>query len=132
CVAAARRVGSPHFGICWDPGNVWAYTKTPPEEDFAAVAPHVRAVCLKDSPRPDQDQPEGTERTGRWNTGRSWSVPPGLGRVNWRYQFGVLREHGFSGPCLIETLPGETIDAIDAAAVDTKRHFEDLFASLAG
>ncbi|MBI3973436.1 MAG: sugar phosphate isomerase/epimerase [Chloroflexi bacterium] len=127
CVAACERIDSPHFGICWDPGNVWAYTKTPPEEGFAAVAPYVRAVCLKDSPRPDQERPA---RVGVWNPGGSWSVRPGLGRVDWRYHFTVLRDHGFSGPCLIETLPGDTLEEIDAAAVATRRYFEDLFATL--
>ena len=43
----------------------------------------------------------------------------------------LLRDHGFSGPCLIETLPGDTVEEIDAAAVATRRHFEALFASLA-
>lgn len=128
CVAAVERIGSPHFGICWDPGNVWAYSKTPPEEGFAAVAPYVRAVCLKDSPRPGQ---EGPARAGVWNPGGSWLVRPGLGRVDWRLHFTVLRDAGFAGPCLFETLPGESVAAIDAAAVETRAYFEDLFGLLA-
>lgn len=115
CLAAVRQVGSPRFGVCWDPANVWHYTNTPPDEGFAGVAPYVRAVCLKDYAQPGQERP----------------VRPGLGGVDWRYHFTVLRDHGFSGPCLIETLPGETVAAINAAAVDTRRYFEDLFASLA-
>jgi sugar phosphate isomerase/epimerase len=126
CAAAARRIDSPHFGICWDPGNVYAYAKTPPEEGFPAVAPYVRAVCLKDSPPPDQEPPARPMAGG---PGRSWWVRPGLGIVDWRYQFGILRAHGFSGPCLFETLPGATLEEVDSAAVAARRHFKELLAS---
>ena len=77
-----------------------------------------------------------TIRIGAWTRpmaggpGRSWWVRPGLGIVDWRYQFGVLRDHGFAGPCLFETLPGATIEEIDAAAIAARCHFEDLFESM--
>jgi sugar phosphate isomerase/epimerase len=114
CLAVARRIDSPHFGILWDPGNVWHYTNTPPEEGFAELAPYVRAVCLKDFP------PEGHEG----------QVLPGRGRVDWRHLFTVLRDAGFSGPCLFETLPGTTLEELAGAAVESRRFFDDLCDSI--
>jgi sugar phosphate isomerase/epimerase len=116
CLAVVRRIGSPYFGILWDPGNVWHYTGTAPEEGFAALAPHVRAVCLKDFP------PEGHEGP----------VLPGRGRVDWRLLFTVLRDVGFAGPCLLETLPGTAPEEIDAAAVESRRFFADLLERVFG
>jgi sugar phosphate isomerase/epimerase len=114
CLEIVRRVASPRFGICWDPGNVWHYMQTPPEEGFAELAPYVRAICLKDSPRPDQE--------GR--------VLPGTGRVDWNLHLKVLRDVGFDGPALFEALPGDTPEEVDAAAVASRRYFEQLAASL--
>jgi sugar phosphate isomerase/epimerase len=114
CLALVREVDSPHFGILWDPGNVWHYTKTPPEEGFAPLAPHVRGMSLKDSPHPGQPSP----------------VRPGLGRVDWRFHFTVLRDAGFAGPCLFETLPGTTPEEVDAAAVESRAYFQELIASV--
>ncbi|HIE51773.1 MAG TPA: sugar phosphate isomerase/epimerase [Armatimonadetes bacterium] len=98
CVRAVEAVNSPAFRIWYDPGNVLFYTGADPAEDVAAVAPYVTGVCVKDC------------------QGGTVQVTPGEGEVNFARLFDTLLEAGFSGPCLVECLVGETPEEVDAAA----------------
>ncbi|MBM3334746.1 sugar phosphate isomerase/epimerase, partial [Candidatus Sumerlaeota bacterium] len=48
CLQVVKRIVSDNLKICWDAGNVSFYEGINPDPDFPALAPHVRAVCIKD------------------------------------------------------------------------------------
>jgi sugar phosphate isomerase/epimerase len=84
-----ERLGSPALQLCWDAGNVSFYEGICPDPGLAAVAGHVKVVCLKD-------------HKGR----RANPVfpPLGEGNVDHDQYFGVLAGAGFDGPMVIERL----------------------------
>jgi len=105
CLRAVERVGREGFGIWYDPGNVVYYDGLDPLEELEPVARDTVGVCIKDC------------RGGKKG---SVEVTPGDGEVDFRGIFQRLREAGFSGPMLVETLgPGEV-------ALEARRAFEFL------
>jgi sugar phosphate isomerase/epimerase len=92
-----ERLPSPALKICWDAGNVSFYEGICPDPGLDKIAPHVRAICLKDhkGPRANPVFP-----------------PLGEGNVDHDEYFGVLAKGGFSDVMMIERLgvrEGETL-----------------------
>jgi len=101
-LAAVRRVNHPAFRICFDPGNLLRAGDSRPHDHLPTLAPYVVALCIKDATR----GPSGTDH-----------ITPGDGEVDFRAIMRCLRDHGFSGPALVETLAaGDTPEAVDASA----------------
>lgn len=100
-----RRLPSEHLKICWDAGNVSFYEGIHPDPDLPDLAPHVKAVCIKDHRglRANPDFPV-----------------PGQGQIDHELMFRILTGAGFDGPISVEridgtdnamTMPAELIDA---------------------
>lgn len=115
CLRVLRAVDHPAFRLCFDPGNLLYYANEKPETHLAELAPYCVAMCVKDE-------------TGglRGNV----DVTPGDGDVDFKAVFRILRDKGFQGPCVVETLAAkDTPEAVDAEA---KRAYEFLRGVLAG
>jgi len=101
-----RRVNHPNLKACWDGGNVSYYEGINPDPDLHALAPHVRAVCIKDhrGERANADFPV-----------------PGEGQVDFDLMFRILFAAGFGGPLAVERVDG-TMDAtkMDAGLIDQR------------
>lgn len=109
CLATLRAVDHTAYRLCFDPGNLLYYVNERPEARLAELAPYTVAMCIKDE-------------TGglRGNV----DVTPGDGDVDFPAVFRILRDHGFRGPCLVETLAARTtIEEVDAEA---KRAYQFL------
>jgi len=115
CREAVERVGSENFRIWYDPGNVLWYTGTRPEEDVKGIAEYVTGVCVKDC------------RTGE---DRTVMITPGEGEVDFTEVFRILRDAGFSGPCIVETLGGGTPEEVDAEAKKAVAFLEEILSAL--
>ena len=128
CLAAVQRVNHPGFRLCFDPGNLLYYAGERPETVLPALAPYVVAMCVKDE-------------TG--GQGGSVTVTPGDGDVDFPAVFRILNDHGFAGPCLVETLGAggstsagdsrageDTLAAVNREAVRAHRYLEDLLGSI--
>ncbi|MCX8037053.1 MAG: sugar phosphate isomerase/epimerase [Candidatus Sumerlaeia bacterium] len=106
CLKVVGRVVSERLKICWDAGNVSYYEGVRPDPDFPALAPHVRAVCIKDhrGPRAHADFPV-----------------PGEGDVDHEAMFKTLFGAGFRGPLAVERVDG-TMNALqmDADLIDRR------------
>jgi sugar phosphate isomerase/epimerase len=105
-----RRLPDGHLKICWDAGNVSFYEGIHPDPDLPDLAPHVKAVCIKDHRglRANADFPV-----------------PGQGQIDHELMFKILFGAGFDGPISVEridgtdnamTMPAELIDARIQAA----------------
>jgi len=99
CLEVLRRIVSDRLKICWDAGNVSYYEGIGPDPDLPDLAPHVKAVCIKDhrGGRADGDFPV-----------------PGTGQVDHDLMFRVLFGGGFRGPLAVERVDGRE----DAAKMD--------------
>jgi len=106
CLRVVERIVSENLKICWDAGNVSYYEGIRPDPDLPALAPHVRAVCIKD------------HRGGRAHA--DFPVP-GEGNVDHGLMFQLLFGAGFRGPLSVERVDG-TMDAtkMDAALIDQR------------
>lgn len=98
---AVEEVSHPNFGIYYDPGNIHFYTGESAAQDVKLIAEHVVAMCIKDE-------------TGGLKG--KVMIEPGTGDVDWDAVFGTLRDAGFSGPCLVECLGGETLEELNESA----------------
>jgi len=105
CLRVVERIVSERLQICWDAGNVSYYEGLHPDPDLPALAPHVRAVCIKD------------HRGGRAHA--DFPVP-GEGEIDHARMFAILFGAGFRGPLAVERvdgtmeatkMPAELIDA---------------------
>jgi sugar phosphate isomerase/epimerase len=92
CLQVVKRIVSDRVKICWDAGNVSFYEGINPDPDFPALAPQVRAVCIKD------------HRGGRANG--DFPVP-GQGQVDHEAMFKTLFAAGFRGPLSVERVDGK-------------------------
>lgn len=100
-LAAVRRVDHPAYRVCFDPGNLLYYAGERPEQSLPQLAPYVAAMCIKDE-------------TGGSGPGRTVTVTPGDGDVDFHEVFRILRDHAFAGPAAVETLgPGDRPEAVD-------------------
>ena len=85
-----ERVGSPALGVNYDPANTaWALRREPLDE-FAALAPLIANVHVKDQ----LDAPRGS--------GRPTWVVPGEGMMDYRRHFAALKQIGYDGPISLE------------------------------
>jgi sugar phosphate isomerase/epimerase len=111
CLRVVQQVAHPAFRITYDPGNVIYYTGTDPLAGLEALAPYVVALCIKDS-------------TG----GRHGSVhlQPGRGDVDLARLFTLLRDAGFRGPALVETLAEGPLEEINRQARETIEYLRRL------
>lgn len=98
---AADRLDHPSFGICYDPGNIYYYTGERAEDDLPKVAAQVRAVCIKDEVGGKHGEVE---------------ITPGTGVVDFGRIFSILSGAGFSGPCWVECVGGESLAEVNAEA----------------
>jgi sugar phosphate isomerase/epimerase len=105
CMEVMKRFRSPYFSIAWDAGNVSFYEGIYPDPDLAALAPNVKAVCIKDhlGLRGDANFPV-----------------PGQGQVDHDEMFRTLFSAGFNGPMAIERLDGRTEKRIPPEVVDER------------
>jgi sugar phosphate isomerase/epimerase len=92
CMRVLKRIQSPWLKIAWDAGNISFYEGVYPDPDLPDVAPHVRAVCIKDhlGLRGDANFPV-----------------PGQGNVDHELMFRTLFASGFNGPLAIERVDGK-------------------------
>jgi len=84
-----ERIGSPALRMLWDPGNAYMAGETPFPAGWAASAPHVAHVHVKDARAGDAPVPE-------------WTCV-GEGDIDYRGQFGSLRASGYAGAIALET-----------------------------
>lgn len=116
CLRLLRAVDHPAYRLCFDPGNLLHYANERPELHLAELAPYCVAMCVKDE-------------TGGLRG--PVDVTPGDGDVDFGQVFRILRDHGFQGPCVVETLArGDTADAVDAEARRAYQFLTDLLATL--
>jgi sugar phosphate isomerase/epimerase len=115
CLRVVQQVDHPAFRITYDPGNVIYYTGTDPLAGLRELAPYVVALCIKDA--------TGGQRG-------SVNVQPGHGDVDFRGLFAILRDAGFSGPALVETLAEGTLEDVNRQARETVAYLRDLLAEM--
>ena len=116
CLRVLRAVDHPAYRLCFDPGNLLHYANERPEAHLPELAPYCVAMCVKDE-------------TGGLRG--SVDVTPGDGDVDFRAVFRILRDHGFAGPCVVETLAKRpTPDEIDAEAKRAYAFLSEIIAGL--
>lgn len=116
CLRLLRAIDHPAYRLCFDPGNLLHYANERPELHLAELAPYCVAMCVKDE-------------TGGLRG--PVDVTPGDGDVDFSQVFRILRDHGFQGPCIVETLArGDTADAVDAEARRAYQFLTDLLSAL--
>jgi len=99
CLEVVKRIVSERLKICWDAGNVFFYEGIHPDPDLPDLAPHVKAVCIKDH--------LGGRAEANFPT-------PGTGQVDHELMFRILFGGGFNGPVAVERVDGRE----DAAKMD--------------
>jgi sugar phosphate isomerase/epimerase len=106
CLQVVKRIMSDNLKICWDAGNVSYYEGVRPDPDLPQLAPHVRAVCIKD------------HRGARANA--DFPVP-GQGDIDHASMFKILFGAGFRGPLSVERVDGAmNAFQMDAALIDQR------------
>ena len=94
CRKSVELVGNKNFGIWYDPGNIYYYSKgeLDPVQDAASVDGLVVGMCIKDYKHP-----------------KNVMVTPGTGQVDFPAVLARLKKGGFtSGALVVETLaPGD-------------------------
>jgi L-ribulose-5-phosphate 3-epimerase len=85
-----RAVDAPALGINYDPCNDAWMLRRDPLADFAAVAPYIANVHIKDQ----LDAPRGS--------GLPTWVIPGHGMMDWRGHLQALKDSGYTGPISLE------------------------------
>jgi sugar phosphate isomerase/epimerase len=116
CLRVLQAVDHPAYRFCFDPGNLLHYANERPETHLAELAPYAVAMCIKDE-------------TGGLRG--SVNVTPGDGDVDFPAVFRILRDAGFQGPCIIETLAArDTPEAVDAEARRAHQFLTGVLAAL--
>ena len=116
CLRILQAVNHAAYRLCFDPGNLLYYANERPEARLADLAPYAVAMCIKDE-------------TGGLRG--SVNVTPGDGDVDFPAVFRILRDHGFQGPCVIETLAAhDTAEAVDAEARRAHQFLTSVLAAL--
>lgn len=106
------RVNHPAFGVWYDPGNVFYYSKgeLDPLDDVAAVDGLVTGMCVKDFEPP-----------------QSVELNPGTGRVDFAALMKRLSAGGFrGGPLVVETLAPGDLKETTANGTATRKFLEQL------
>lgn len=116
-VAAARlirAVGSPAFGINYDPCNDAWMLRRDPLADFAEVAPFIANVHIKDQ----LDAPRGS--------GMPTWVVPGHGMIEWRGHLWALQDNGYNGPLSLEPHINGELETIRQCKVAVETYLTEL------
>jgi sugar phosphate isomerase/epimerase len=100
---ALDRIDHDNFGLYYDAGNVMHYKGLDPVNELRICAEHVVGMCVKDS----LGMLEGV------------NILPGTGVVDFEGVFDELLDAGFDGHLVVECLGGETLDEVNARAVET-------------
>jgi len=103
CAETVQKVGSENFRICYDPANIFYYDGYDPVKELKNVVEYVTALIAKDYRPRESKKPDVL-------------ITPGDGEINFEEIFSILKNSGFSGPCLIECVSGSTPDEIDREA----------------
>jgi sugar phosphate isomerase/epimerase len=114
CRKVVEFVGHRHFGLWYDPGNIYYYSdgRLDPVEDAATVDGLVVGMSVKDYLHP-----------------RNVDVTPGTGKVDFAPVMARLKKGGFThGPLIIETLARGDLPTLLAEAKKARRFVEDLVA----
>lgn len=82
-----RRIGSPAFKACYDPGNIRYYEGVSPEEDIKPIIPYTSDFIAKDH---------------RGSIYHPDFPVPGEGEVNFLNLFNQLHAAGFTGSVIVE------------------------------
>lgn len=82
-------------GVNFDPANMILYGMGDPVQAVRVLMPHVRQVHVKDA--------VPARHAGAWGE----EVPVGVGAVDWKAFFGVLKDGGYAGNFVIEREAGE-------------------------
>jgi len=116
CRKSIEQVGSKHFRLWYDPGNIFYYSngELDPVTDAAAVDGLVAGMSVKDYLPP-----------------KNVSVTPGTGKVNFPALMARLRQGGFTGGALVVecVAPGDAAQTIEEAR-KARKFVEDLVAKL--
>lgn len=107
----AQTPGATDIGVYYDPGNLLYYTGVAPEGDLPVVAKRLTGLCVKDHAGP---------------LGANDFPVPGEGEVDWTSIFGTLKAAGFSGPAMVEVLPGEAPDQAEQDLVRAVAYLRKL------
>lgn len=113
CLNVVRRLDHPAVRIAYDPGNVIHYTGADPLDGLPELAPFVKVLCVKDS-------------TGPVARGGTVMIRPGTGRVDFVLLFAMLRDGGFDGPALVETLAQGTLEQVNRQARESVEYVRSL------
>jgi sugar phosphate isomerase/epimerase len=106
CMEVVKRLPSERLKICWDAGNVSFYEGIFPDPDLPDLAPHVRAVCVKDH--------QGRRGEGNFPV-------PGSGQIDHEEMFRILFQGGFRGPIALERAEGtENAAKMPAEMIDQR------------
>jgi sugar phosphate isomerase/epimerase len=127
-LAVVQEVAHPAFAISLDPGNVLYYTKGAESttESLEALAPHVSTVVMKDCALTNQDD---VDEYG--SAGVDVLIVPGTGVVPFPEVASILAASGFTGPLLLEKMPGKTLDAIDEGFGTARAFCDEVWANAA-
>lgn len=113
CLRAVERVDHPAYRLTYDPGNLLYYAGEAPEPALETLRPYVVAMCIKDE-------------TGGNGPDRAVDLTPGDGDVNFAAIIQSLRDSGFEGPAIVETLAPGTVDEVNAHAARAHRFLSSL------
>ncbi|HEU0142815.1 MAG TPA: sugar phosphate isomerase/epimerase [Bryobacteraceae bacterium] len=106
CMEVVKRLPSEWLKICWDAGNVSFYEGIYPDPDLPDLAPHVKAVCIKDH--------LGGRAEGNFPL-------PGAGQIDHDLMFRTLFGAGFNGPMGVEKVEGrDNVMKMPAAQIDER------------
>lgn len=105
CLQVMKRIVSDRLKICWDAGNVSFYEGIYPDPDLPDLAPHVKAVCIKDH--------QGLR-------GEANFPVPGKGQIDHEQMFHTLFRGGFQGPVAVERVDGTDKGVIPAETLDQR------------
>lgn len=107
-------VNSPVLGINYDPCNDAWMLRRDPISDFAAVAPFIRNVHIKDQ----LDAPV--------SSGMPTWVVPGTGMLDWRGHFAALKAIGYDGPFSLEPHINGKIETIRQCKEAVEKMWEEI------
>jgi sugar phosphate isomerase/epimerase len=89
----AQAIASPHFKICWDPGNAFCADETPFPDGYEVVKPYFAHIHIKDAVMRE------SEEKGRHP---QWCVV-GEGEIDYEGHFAALKRDGYQGYLSLET-----------------------------
>jgi len=108
-------VNHPNFSIWYDAGNIIHYTGKDPVAEIDPIAPHISGFCAKDCAEVKGDV----------------MLQFGAGKVDFLAVFQRLKEHGFTGPIMVECCKvGQTPEETTLNARANREFLEKVLASL--